>query len=301
MSAASTFLRLKRKKEAGGPTYEVSTAPAEQETAKNGKEPEVSEEPDGVMALLEDVEELPIMHGLRRPPPLSPGRPTTAEREPWLLLIERLMARGVLRPHHMSQITGLAWKTCAAWMEEIRQRWALSQTTADQMVRTAELYGTAMEVGRVALEAALKATDGKSKGTLLNVVLKAGERASALAGLDAKKTIEHHHSGTVEKRTTARVELDLGLGPGALAEIGQAAARQLTVAARSKMLEAEVLEGEFVESPAPVAAPAPSPVQAPAVGDKLSPVAPAVSPVAASRPRPKGARSAGGSSPTTSR
>ena len=269
------------------------------EKAKTVQIEGLEDAPGEVLDVLENVEELPIMHGLRRPPPLPARRPTTAERQPWIMLMERLMARGVLRPYHMSQITGIRPETCGVWMEEIRERWGLAQTAVDQLRRVAELYGEATEIGRIALEAALTSKDSKGKGALLNVALKAGERRAALAGLDAKKTIEHHHTGTVEKRTTARVELDLGLTPGALAEIGQAAARQLTVAARSKMLEAEVLEAEFVESPAPVAAPAP--VQAPAGGDKLSPAVPAVSPVSAPRPRPKGARSAGGSSPTTSR
>ena len=300
MPAASTFLRLKRNP-AQGPAFVIpDPVPVDSITPDL---PEISEEipeSDEAPELPEGIEELPIMHGLRRPQRLPVGRPTNAEREPWLLFMERLMARGVLRPYHMSQLTGVKPNTCATWMAEIRQRWGLANTTADQLRRVAELLGETAEIGRIALESALQAKDGKSRGALLNVALKAGERRAALAGMDAKKVIEHHHTGKVERRTTNAVEISLGLSPGALAQIGQAAARQLTDAARSKMLESEVLDAEFTESPPPE----PVPVQVPAVGDKPTSKTAGVSPVApaapAGRPRPK-ARPAGGSSSTTRR
>jgi hypothetical protein len=249
---------------------------------------------DDVVEVIEDLDEVPIMHGLRRPRRLPGRRPTAAEREPWLQLIERLMGRGVLRPYHMAQLTGVRVQTCTAWMEEIRERWGLAQTSLTQIRRVHELDARAAEIGRVALETALKTTDAKARGTLLRTALEADARRAALAGLD-KKTIEHHHqhSGKVEKRTTIALETSLGLAPGALEQIGRVASLQLTDAARARLAQeqaADVVDVEFEPSEP--------------YGDTQAPAAVSVSPAAPrapSKPRPKAGRPSGGSSPTTKR
>ncbi len=281
MAGALTFLKTLGKKRGIDPIVLAEmTAPVV---------PTVSDVSD----LAEDLEfveqlpnaaELPIMYGLQLPPALATGRPTTQERERWIQVFERLMGRGVLRPYHMSQITGVNWRRCAIWMDEIREKWGMSQTSVERMRRVHDLHQEAEEIARIALESALATKDPKARSTLLKVALQAGERRAALAGFD-RKTIEHHHTGKVEKRTTLALETELQLPAGALAQIGQAAAVQLTHAARARIVEADVVDAEFAE------------VQAPESGAPPE----AASPAAPARPKPKGASSGGGSSPNSRR
>ena len=150
-------------------------------------------------------------------------------REQWLDIVEELMGRGVRTRHQMAKLLSVPHMTAHQWMMAVQKNWHSGLTDEQVNWRRESLYS---EVDQVAKAAWVTLSEGdvqaKDKANLFKVIILANQRKASLTGLEnleIKIKKEITMASTVD--IVARVEKEHSLPPGALAEIGKQAARQL--------------------------------------------------------------------------
>lgn len=184
----------------------------------------------------------PLLNGLIIPERLPRGRPEPSAIEPWIELVEALMARGVSTPSQMRGLLGVGYKTAERWMATIRERWSAGLADERVNLRRERLYREADSVAEVAWMDAMQAESVQERVASLKVVLEANKRKASLCGLDKMEIkLESNVKQQVNVDVVASVETSFGLAPGALEKIGRDAALLLSAPA------AEVVEAELIE------------------------------------------------------
>jgi len=165
-------------------------------------------------------------------------------REPgWVLVVERLMSRGVTTPAHLSDVLEQPISRCREWCEEVRQRWRASVPSDLADERREELYQRTMAVADMAVLAAQGMADSAgAKPKYLKTALAAYDKAGDLAGVKGAQEVVVE--GTVELVVRRPREVLEGYGIGDLKALGSVAARGLRELEMSEIEEAEVVSGE---------------------------------------------------------
>ena len=72
-------------------------------------------------------------------PSNNTGPYTPADKERWLAVIEKLLARGN-NPKAIRRLTGVPYKTCRLMVAEVQARWAVESTPGQYNIRKEELW-----------------------------------------------------------------------------------------------------------------------------------------------------------------
>ena len=186
----------------------------------------------------------PLLSGLVIPERLPRGRSEATAIEPWIELVEALMARGVSTPSQMRGVLGVGYKTAERWMNTIKEKWSAGLADNRVNLRRERLYREADSVAEVAWMDAMQAETVQERTMSLKVVLEANKRKASLCGLDKMEIkLESNVKQQVSVDVVASVETSFGLAPGALEKIGRDAALLLSA---PPVVEAEVEDVESI-------------------------------------------------------
>jgi hypothetical protein len=180
-----------------------------------------------------------LTRGIKFPPVPQVGHNDTDLLNRWRDIVEELMTRGLEKPADLQRLTGLAYTTCARYVEQIREKWSATMAAEEQQWRRERLYYEAERVAREGWDNALAADNPTAKAAFLKVVLAANQRKASLCGLDK---VEIRLDAKIETAATldvvSHVEQEFQLAPGALKMLGKEAALMFS--------KPPVLEGEVV-------------------------------------------------------
>lgn len=177
------------------------------------------------------------------------------EREEWLEVVRELLLRGISTVGEMRAClnykTGrnVAPVSVENWMALVHKRWAAETIKQSTLLgRREELYQEMVAVGREAWRHLLTLEDSDEhpqRALYMRIIQDANKRKASLCGFDQLK-IELKADVQVETHSTvdvvARVQQELKLGDGALAQLGAQAAKLLSPPADPDAIDAEVVE-----------------------------------------------------------
>jgi hypothetical protein len=126
------------------------------------------------------------------------GRKSAADLARVLQEVEKLMRRGIDRPHSIARMAdGVGdWRTAEKYMEIVREQWrSQNENTEDERKR---LINEAREVAERAYVIVASAKGDVARCDALKVVLKAQERQAKLLGVDITRTDITHHIDVAE-------------------------------------------------------------------------------------------------------
>lgn len=173
----------------------------------------------------------PVLRGLDVPS-VSKGRMSKIDRERWVVVVERLMGRGMISIKEISQVTGLHARAVYVITENIKAAWAKTLTTGQVNVRREKLY---YEADRVSEEAWNMYNDPdaslSTKAVAMKLLLDANKRKGALIGAE-RIEVQVDTNTEENNRVPAEIERDLekrmGVSEGFLAAIGKQISQNIT-------------------------------------------------------------------------
>ena len=173
----------------------------------------------------------PVLRGLDVPS-VSKGRMSKIDRERWVVVVERLMGRGMISIKEISQVTGLHARAVYVITENIKAAWAKTLTTGQVNVRREKLY---YEADRVSEEAWNMYNDPdaslSTKAVAMKLLLDANKRKGALIGAE-RIEVQVDTNTEENNRVPAEIERDLekrmGVSEGFLAAIGKQISQNMT-------------------------------------------------------------------------
>lgn len=171
--------------------------------------------------------------------------PASIRSAAWVLVVERLMSRGVTTPAYLADLLEQPVASCEKWIEAVRQRWQNVEVSEVAAERREELYQRTMAIGDMAIQTAMGLSDSNGQKThFMRVALQANEKAAALAGVN-KVTIEVKHDHTLTVRKPSEVLGEFGLAE--LRDLGAMSAAGMREQHEQERLleEGQVVDVEF--------------------------------------------------------
>lgn len=173
----------------------------------------------------------PVLRGLDVPS-VSKGRMSKIDRERWVVVVERLMGRGMISIKEISQVTGLHPRAVYVITENIKAAWAKTLTTGQVNVRREKLY---YEADRVSEEAWNMYNDPdaslSTKAVAMKLLLDANKRKGALIGAE-RIEVQVDTNTEENNRVPAEIERDLekrmGVSEGFLSALGKQISQNIT-------------------------------------------------------------------------
>jgi len=208
-----------------------------------------------------------LMQGVTVPERLGPRNMHAAAKAQWADVVEVLMSRGVRSPAQLGKLLGIGATAAKGHMARVADRWQAGLDQERLNWRRESLYGEADAVAMVAFGEALDQTlDPKARATFLRVVIEANRRKAALCGLDSKTlTITATSQVDHNINIVAKVEEEMGIPSGALADIGRSAAMLMSGQQLAHLPETQRLIDTHAREIQGVQEPDDSPIRVPAM------------------------------------
>ena len=173
----------------------------------------------------------PVLRGLDVPS-VSKGRMSKIDRERWVVVVERLMGRGMISIKEISQVTGLHARAIYVITENVKAAWAKTLTTGQVNVRREKLF---FEADRVSEEAWVMYNDPdaslSTKAVAMKLILDANKRKASLVGAE-RIEVQVDTNTEANNQVPAEVERDLekrmGVSEGFLSAIGKQISKNIT-------------------------------------------------------------------------
>lgn len=173
----------------------------------------------------------PVLRGLDVPS-VSKGKMSKIDRERWVVVVERLMGRGMISIKEISQVTGLHSRAIYVITENVKAAWAKTLTTGQVNVRREKLY---FEADRVSEEAWSMYNDPEaslsSKAVAMKLILDANKRKASLVGAE-RIEVQVDTNTEANNQVPAEVERDLekrmGVSEGFLSQLGKQISQNIT-------------------------------------------------------------------------
>ena len=193
----------------------------------------------------------PVLRGLDVPS-VSKGRMSKIDRERWVVVVERLMGRGMISIKEISQVTGLHARAVYVITENIKAAWAKTLTTGQVNVRREKLY---YEADRVSEEAWNMYNDPdaslSTKAVAMKLLLDANKRKGALIGAE-RIEVQVDTNTEENNRVPAEIERDLekrmGVSEGFLAAIGKQISQNMTSEKNKEEEEEDQAWDSYIQS-----------------------------------------------------
>ena len=173
----------------------------------------------------------PILRGLDVPS-MSKGKLSKIDRERWVVVVERLMGRGMISIKDISEVTGLHNRAVYVICENVKAAWAKTLTTGQVNIRREKLYH---EADRVSEEAWAMYNDPEAslstKAVAMKLLLDANKRKGALIGAE-RIEVQVDTNTEENNQVPAEIERDLekrmGLSSGFLNALGKQISQNIT-------------------------------------------------------------------------
>lgn len=173
----------------------------------------------------------PVLRGLDVPS-INRGTMSKIDRERWVIVVERLMGRGMLSIKEIAKVTGLHSRAVYVIVENVKASWAKTLTTGQVNVRREKLYH---EADRVSEEAWNMYNDPDaslaSKAVAMKLILDANKRKGSLIGAE-RIEVQVDTNTEENNKVPAEIERDLerrmGVSEGFLQALGKQISQNIT-------------------------------------------------------------------------
>jgi hypothetical protein len=192
----------------------------------------------------------PALRGLDVPSRAC-GKMSKIDRERWVVVVERLMGRGILSIKELAIITGLHPRAVYVIVENIKAAWAKTLTTGQVNIRREKLY---YEADRVSEEAWNMYNDPDaslaSKAVAMKLILDANKRKGSLIGAE-RIEVQVDTNTEENNKVPAEIERDLekrmGVSEGFLSALGKQISRSITEEKNREEKEEDQAWNNYIE------------------------------------------------------